>query len=273
MRKEVFFKCPVCNSALKEEGGTYICENRHSFDKAAAGYVNLLHTGGSKGKIHGDSPDMVAARRRFLSAGYYACLQKALYAEVTSVADDTSFFLDAGCGEGYYTNCFDEYFKTGIGVDISKDAVKKGAKSAKNIKYCVGSVFQLPVFDSSVDVLTSVFAPYSSEEFQRVVKPGGYVFAVVPGKEHLWGMKNVLYEKPYYNDECGYDLPGFTNVSKVNVDDNIVVENEYISDLFKMTPYFWKTGKEKAELLSSMTKLETKISFVIYCYRRNKLGE
>ncbi len=270
MKKEVCFKCPVCGSELKGQKEAYICENRHSFDKSAAGYVNLLHTGGRKGKIHGDSPEMIAARRRFLSSGYYSCLQEALYTEVTSVADDTSVFLDAGCGEGYYTNCFDKCFSNGIGVDISKDAVRRGAKGAENIKYCVASVFELPVFDSSVDVLTSVFAPYSAEEFARVVKPGGYVFAVVPGKEHLWGMKKELYENPYYNDERGYDLPGFEAASKVRIEKNIVVENEHIFDLFKMTPYFWKTDRKRADALSAMPRLETKISFVIYSYRRNK---
>lgn len=111
--------------------------------------------------------------------------------------DGTSVFLDAGCGEGYYTNSFDAYFATGIGVDISKDAVKRASKAAKNIRYCAASIFNLPVFDGSIDVVTSVFAPYSAQEFNRVVSPGGYVFAVIPGKDHLWGLKEVLYENPY----------------------------------------------------------------------------
>lgn len=263
----VYFKCPVCAKPLEETDGAFICQNRHSFDRAASGYVNLLSSSKS-GKIHGDSPEMVMARRRFLNAGYYSVLQKALYAEVTSVADDTSVFLDAGCGEGYYTNCFDGYFKTGIGVDISKDAVKRASKCACNIKYCAASIFDLPVFDKSVNVLTSVFAPYSAQEFSRVVASGGYVFAAVPGREHLWGLKQVLYEKPYENDEQGYTLPGFELCKATKVDEDIVVHGEHIADLFKMTPYYWKTRNETSERLMSMDKLDTRISFVIYSYKK-----
>lgn len=263
----IVFKCPVCGKPMEESESTFVCPNRHNFDRAASGYVNLLSSSKS-GKIHGDSPEMIISRRNFLNAGYYRALREALYTEVTSVADDTSVFLDAGCGEGYYTNCFDAYFKSGLGVDISKDAVKRASKSAHNIKYCAASVFDLPVFDGIVNILTSVFAPYSAEEILRVVAPNGYVFAVVPGREHLWGLKQVLYEKPYENDEEGYALPGFELVKTTRVDDDITVVGEHITDLFKMTPYYWKTGKEASEKLLNMDKLHTKISFVIYCYKK-----
>ena len=34
--------CPKCRKPLVEENGVFRCENRHSYDKAREGYVNLV---------------------------------------------------------------------------------------------------------------------------------------------------------------------------------------------------------------------------------------
>ena len=34
--------CPICGAALLRQEREYRCENRHSFDIARQGYVNLL---------------------------------------------------------------------------------------------------------------------------------------------------------------------------------------------------------------------------------------
>ena len=61
--EKAFFCCPICRAVLKREARSLVCGNRHSFDVAAKGYVNLLRAFGAS---HGDNADMVAARRRFL---------------------------------------------------------------------------------------------------------------------------------------------------------------------------------------------------------------
>ena len=70
-------KCPVCGKDLEGNPGRYGCENRHSFDRAANGYVNLLLPNRGAGN-HGDSKEMLRARRSFLEKGYYANLSGAL---------------------------------------------------------------------------------------------------------------------------------------------------------------------------------------------------
>ena len=62
--------CPVCGETLVREERVWHCKNRHSFDVARSGYVNLLPPSAS-GKRHGDDKHMVAARTAFLSRGYY----------------------------------------------------------------------------------------------------------------------------------------------------------------------------------------------------------
>ena len=36
------FRCPLCGTPLEREETRWLCPNRHSFDRAAAGYVHLL---------------------------------------------------------------------------------------------------------------------------------------------------------------------------------------------------------------------------------------
>ena len=51
--------CPVCGETLVREERVWHCKNRHSFDVARSGYVNLLPPSAS-GKRHGD--DTLAAK-------------------------------------------------------------------------------------------------------------------------------------------------------------------------------------------------------------------
>ena len=91
--------CPVCGAPLRREEKICRCENRHCFDLARSGYVNLLPPSPA-GKRHGDDKRMVAARTAFLSRGYYAPLISAV-AEVCAGLDRTPLrIVDAGCGEG-----------------------------------------------------------------------------------------------------------------------------------------------------------------------------
>ena len=140
--------CPVCRKELLQNGKSLVCENRHSFDISASGYVNLL-TG--SGKNHGDDPEMVAARRRFLNRGYYSPLCEAVINECRKAAP--SYLLDAGCGEGYYTKRIkDALPECGVyGFDISKKAAEKAAKLG-GLRICVASAYRMPYKDSGFDI-------------------------------------------------------------------------------------------------------------------------
>ena len=63
------FVCPICGGELAVcDSLIKRCPLGHSFDRARAGYYNLLPSG--SGGVHGDNAEMVSSRRAFLSLGF-----------------------------------------------------------------------------------------------------------------------------------------------------------------------------------------------------------
>lgn len=266
------FCCPVCSLPLTESERTYACANAHSFDKAKNGYVNLLTHASRPAGNHGDNRDMVRARRDFLDKGFYAPLQQKIAALVQKYLLPGGVLLDSGCGEGYYTAAAAEAAPqaTILGIDISKDAARLAAKRCKNAKIAVASAFHLPIADNSVDMLLEVFSPYCATEFDRVLKPGGIFIEAIPGKNHLFALKQAVYDAPYLNQVDKFERPGCTLLEVQEVSTEIHLSSKTdIQNLFLMTPYYYKTGKKEQARLAALETLDTQIEFLLPVYRKN----
>lgn len=253
--------CPKCKEKLEKEDHQYRCPRGHSFDIAKRGYINLVL--GSH-KASGDDLAMVKARTTFLSHGYYQPLCERLIHLVKELKP--SIIIDAGCGEGYYTNQIDKGVKDiqFYGFDLSKYAIDEACKAKSNVFYSVCSIANLPLPDSSVDGIVSIFAPIDLDENLRVLKKGGYFIKVGPGAKHLLQLKKLLYKDVYENNiEKEMDKR-----MEIVLEETISYEIEIhgsddIWALFQMTPYYWKTSKEASESLKKATKLTTQIEFHI----------
>ena len=168
--------------------------------------------------------------------------------------------VDAGCGEGYYTARLVQALRasgktpSAAAFDISKFAVKAAARrdKAHAVQWAVASSFAIPVADAAADCLVDIFSPAAAQEFARVVKPGGAFVFAVPGPRHLYGLKEVLYERPYENTVQDVAYPGFALEQRIPVHSMLTVTGSTILDLFAMTPYYWKTPRSGAERLASL---------------------
>ena len=273
---ESLFRCPICRAALDRQDNRYLCPAGHSFDRAAAGYVHLLPANKMHSKDPGDDKGMATARNRFLSGGYYKPLCDALVHLALQYAPETVSVLDSGCGEGYYSAAiYQALAQAGrevnlAGVDLSKHSLRQAAKREKAAEFAVASVYDIPVADRSADLILNCFSPLALKEFLRILKPGGVYFYVVPGEKHLWELKEVLYENPYPNTEKLTPYEGFTYLEVQSVNGVIhLPDQQTISDLFQMTPYFWKTPKSGTEKLAALDSLDTAISFRIHVFRKD----
>ena len=111
------------------------------------------------------------------------------------------------------------------------------------------------------DLLLNCFSPFAREEFLRVLRPGGRMIYVVPGAEHLYQMKAVLYAEPYKNPVQEVAYEGFRPIGEREARGTITVPASQLEALFAMTPYYWKTPRDGAARLAALPELTTEIAF------------
>lgn len=237
--------CPHCALPLQLADVGAACASGHSFDRARGGYLNLL-IGGRLGPTvtPGDTPDALAARRRFLGAGYYAPVAAAL-AEAVGTPDGP--LLDVGCGEGYYLSQL--AVPDRFGLDVSKAAVQMASRLLPTAQFVVGSAYRLPVLAESVAVVTSVFAPQPFDEFERVLRRGGRWVTVTPGPLHLRELR-----PPLQGDSERKDAERLARRATApqeaawsqRVQFQLSLTAEALTDLFHMTPIRWQSGSAAA---------------------------
>jgi len=272
MKFDELFVCPICQSSFCEENNTLRCEKGHCFDISASGYVNLLKPGKMNNAKAGDSKEMIRARTAFLTSGVYEPIRNTV-CELCSTLGG-AVIIDAGCGEGYYTEGIAATNQNScvLGFDMSKFGCEHGAKSAKrngvsNIKYSVSSIFEMPVVSECADIIVNMFAPVASDEFARVLKRGGYLIVASSGINHLDGLKSVLYEDVYKNEEKILNYDGFELCEcKVLKYNTTVYGTDTIYSLFTMTPYYHRTSLEDKKKLEGVSEINTtiEVNFAIY---------
>lgn len=274
--------CPICRSALLRESSRYICANGHSHDISKYGHVNLLMS--QKGGNHGDSREMLLSRRDFLETGAYSHMREKLSEILSSLLGNQRVtILDSGCGECYYTQKIRERLSSDgkdvqiIAIDISKEALRLAAqrfngeckKADSSVHLAVASSYQLPVADSSIDAVISVFAPLCDNEFYRVLRDGALFITVIPSAKHLWELKCAIYDEPYENEVMPYDLKGFEMIKKTEVSGKFTLKTpKEIYDLFTMTPYFCRTSEKDRKKLEVLESLDCSYAFEILVYKK-----
>ncbi|BFM70656.1 SAM-dependent methyltransferase [Acinetobacter baumannii] len=264
--------CPVCRQRLELVSKTWRCEQGHSYDIAKQGYVNLHVVQHKHSKNPGDTPESVDARRAFLQGGYYQPLQQAVVHLLKDLK--AKMVLDIGCGEGYYTSAMQQVVEQCIGVDIAKNAVQRAAKLNNKVTWVVGTGATLPVIDQSMDVCTSLFSPIPQTEILRVVKDDGYLIVVTPATDHLYAMREALFEQvnPHTPQKFVEQLQDLFELKEQQViDAPLVLDQQALKNLIAMTPYAYKASPERRMQLEQKAHLQVTASFQIYLFqKRNK---
>lgn len=259
------WQCPLCKTTITLKDSPIKCINNHSFDKAKSGYVNLLPVQFKKSKMPGDDKAMVKARREFHQLDAYKPLKDKLVQLIVQMLnkpsdDDEYRMYDAGCGEGSYLDAVlkgitQSGFKcVGAGSDISKIAVELASKAYKPYQFVVASSFDLPLADSTQDIMLQVFAPGSNSEYLRVLRDNGILVTVDPAQDHLFEIKAGVYEDPKKHEIDHNNRKGFKREHSESLSFTIDLPSiEQRLALIKMTPFYWKLPEGKInDIVSSL---------------------
>lgn len=263
--------CPICSSSLTENNKSLVCENRHSFDIARQGYINLLPVQNKHSLNPGDTKEMLIARRNFLDGNKYLPIcQSVVDAIKKYIAVPSPILVDIGCGEGYYTSAFErECNARCIGIDISKDGVKMACSRSKNAVWLVATASQLPIADNSADIVTAMFSLLMQDEYARILKKGGYVIEVTVGTNHLIELKEIIYDEIFeqhkHPSKCNEK---FDEIVCEEHSNKISLDNFELKNLLLMTPHFWRIHKEKREKLEALEYLALTVDYWVRVLRK-----
>ena len=263
--------CPKCEQPLTANGKQWQCPDRHSYDTAKQGYINLLLVNQKKSKSPGDDLEMVKARTAFLDSGIYEPISDALNAMV-----NRGPVLDIGCGEGYYTQRLQqqkpEYAITGL--DISRDAIKEACRRTKDIRWLVASGARPPVSGRSIKTIISLFTPLMPQGLDHALADDGEIITVNTGPQHLMQLREVIYDE--VKAESFSPVPKMADAGFIAVDEQkltyevTVPGGDPLVALFNMTPHRWKVSPERAEKLQTIDSLTLEIDVVLHRFRRQK---
>lgn len=186
-------RCPLCRLELTVTAGALVCRNRHSFDRAREGYVNLLSGGRRRPAAGGDGSAQLRHRAAFLGAGHFDAIAATIAEHVLEASAKLPFrewcILDAGFGTGHHLAKLAVALPPpviGLGLDIAKDAARRAARHWLTLAFAVADLWaEWPVRDAAIDLVISIFAPKNLPEAARVLRPGGWLALVYPGPEHL----------------------------------------------------------------------------------------
>ena len=239
------FSCPLCHQPLSREKNSYICPQRHQFDMAKEGYVNLLPVQHKRARDPGDSAEMMQARRAFLDAGHYQPLRDAIVGQLRERLDEkAAAVLDIGCGEGYYTHAFADALPeiTTFGLDVSKVAIKAAAKRYPQVTFCVASSHRLPFSDTSMD-------------------------AIIP--RHLMELKGLIYNEVHLHAPHAEQLKGFTLQQSDELCYLMRLRGDEAVALLQMTPFAWRAKPEVWQALAAKEVFDCQTDFNIHLWQRS----
>ena len=261
------FACPICQENLTLVESSLKCCNRHSFDLAKFGYVNLAPQ--IKQSANYDKENF-QNRQQILEAGFYQAILEVV-SDLLSNSKNAKTILDIGCGEGFYSRKLQESHseKTFYAFDISKDSVQIAAKSEPNwaVNWFVGDLARLPIKDASMDILLDIFSPANYGEFRRVLSKDGILIKVIPTKNHLKEIRQNVQDQLTNKDYSNQDIKNhfqehFTILSSQTASLTKPITAEQLQSLLSMTPLLFHIDQTKIDW-SQLTEITIEAEILV----------
>lgn len=243
------FQCPICKEPFQTvEGNSLVCMEGHNFNLSKKGTVHFL----TKGVSNEYNTEMLSSRFRIAQAGLFHDMLDEI---MVHIEEKEGVTIDIGSGEG---SQLDYLFSLGlrgkqIGFDISKDAIALAGSHFTESFWCVADLADSPFASRQYDTLLNIFSPSNYLEFKRMLKPKGKLLKIVPDKDYLMELRNVLYrdreEKQSYSNELvvAKFQEHFPDSQTYEIRYTFPLTLENYQDLVEMTPLSWGASENAKE--------------------------
>lgn len=252
---EAAFTCPICGNPMKVVGSrSFACTNKHSFDIAKYGYLNLLprpiHTHYGK--------TMFEARHQMIAS---SSLFTALHMEIANaiakrieLTAEPVMMADLGCGEGSHLHRILEACNSpsmiGVGLDISKEGILMASRRYDQSIWMIGDLAHSPFADRAFHAILNILSPSNYKEFKRIAAPGGLVVKVVPRPYYLKELRDVWFgsngKKDYNNDgTVSLFKRHFQLVDSIPLTYTQRMTKTELEHLVQMTPLSWSVHEDR----------------------------
>ncbi|HEU5475751.1 MAG TPA: 23S rRNA methyltransferase [Actinophytocola sp.] len=272
-----FLACPTCGAELTLDAPGVRCAHAHTFDVARQGYLNLV-TGRSSG-ITGDTAEMIDARARFLAAGHFAPVERAVVAAGQRAMADRpdGCVVDVGAGTGHYLAPVLDALpgRIGVALDVSKPALRRAARAHPRAGAVGCDVWHgLPVRAGSAALALSIFAPRNPAEIHRMLAGNGVLVVVSPTVRHLaelvWKL-DLLKVEPEKQERITAAIAPYCQLS--SEDDwefTMSLPHEDVESVVAMGPSAWHTdpGSLRDRVRALDDPIQVTASVIVSTYRR-----
>jgi 23S rRNA (guanine745-N1)-methyltransferase len=270
-----YLRCPVCGQPLTALPRSLACPDRHAFDLARHGYVQLTATPLTH---EGDTPEMIAARADFLAGGHYDFIPTALAA----AAPSAGLVVDVGAGTGRYLAAVLDALPgaVGVAVDASRAAVRQAARAHPRIGAVRCDAWRsLPLADGQADLLIDAFAPRNGAEFARVLRPGGTLLVVTPTGDHLGELVaalRLLRVDPDKEERVAANLaPWFRLAGQEVLERPLALRHAEVAALVGMGPSAWHANpgeRRRSEAIAGLAE-PVRVTASVRLARYHRIGQ
>ncbi|MFK7768721.1 MAG: methyltransferase domain-containing protein [Mariniblastus sp.] len=258
-------RCTVrnCSHTLTHSINGLSCDAGHHFDQAKEGYWNLTQPQDKKSTNPGDNRDAVHARHRWLERGHAAGLIETLKSWLSNaeLQNLEMRILDLGCGDGSFgPSLFPNQATNFCGIDLSKPAIKLAAKRWPQATWVLANADRgLPVADSSVDCIVSLFGRRPVGEISRALNPNGCCIVAVPGEDDLIELREQVQKEGKRRNRVDAIVEemsenGLMCVEQKQWQTQIEIGSEEIADALAMT---YRAGRRSEQALVASIETTT----------------
>lgn len=269
------FRCPICNNSLKVvHSQSLICNNKHTFDIARQGYVNVVS---NPSKSTYSKQLFISRQKIIMNSPLYTSLHTKISEIIHAHIDSSKSKLnivDIGCGEGSHLHKIlenNEHEVNAVGLDISKEAIIMAARNYKGNMWLVSDLANSPLTDHSFHVILNIFSPANYVEFKRMLHGNGIVIKVLPRNGYLRELRESIHKSPNnYNNNHTISLfqKHFTLLNNFQLHYTVELQQDYLWHLAKMTPLSWNATSSSIKAFTNQKSANITIDLDILIGRK-----